>query len=148
MRINRPVFVSPLRLAVRTSPFHGENRGSIPLGDAIIFIKIFDTMSSQSGLPEKSSQTVGDGCKDVNLAGHTQNPYGCTCKTCRKPRYWLWILGFALFYIVSVVPVGLFLYTFKTQLGIDALKYGGFHTYKWCLIQAVRGETKKPYYHD
>ena len=27
--------VRPLRLAVRTPPFHGGNRGSIPLGDAI-----------------------------------------------------------------------------------------------------------------
>lgn len=29
-------FLSPLRLAVRTSPSHGGNTGSIPVGDTIL----------------------------------------------------------------------------------------------------------------
>ncbi len=67
----------------------------------------------------------------------------CTCKTCRKPRYWLWILGFLAVYVFSVIPVGLFLYTAKSNLGIDVFRHGGYHTFKWCLIQSVRGERTK-----
>jgi uncharacterized protein YqfA (UPF0365 family) len=36
-------------------------------------------------------------------------------------------------YLVSTVPVGLFIYSIKTAVGIDIFKEGGFHTYMHCL---------------
>ena len=30
-------------------------------------------------------------------------------------------------YLLSTVPVGLFLYSMKTAIGIDIFKHGGFH---------------------
>jgi hypothetical protein len=35
-------------------------------------------------------------------------------------------------YLVSTVPVGLFLYSMKTAIGIDIFKHGGFHAYMQC----------------
>lgn len=36
-------------------------------------------------------------------------------------------------YLISTVPVGLFLYSVKTAIGFDIFKEGGFHTYMRCL---------------
>ena len=41
-------------------------------------------------------------------------------------------------YLVSTVPVGLFLYSLKTQLGLDLFKTGGFHAYMQCVIPLQR----------
>lgn len=89
--------------------------------------------------------------KDPNLTQHmnccgpdshapapTQDACTCTCKTCRKPRYKLWVLGFALFYVLSVVPVGLLLYTFKSEMGWDIFKVGGYHKFKYCIREALK----------
>ena len=61
----------------------------------------------------------------------------CGCKTCRKPRYWLWILGFLAFYVLSVVPVGLMLYTIKNTTGFNVFKYGGYHAYLSCVKESL-----------
>ena len=36
-------------------------------------------------------------------------------------------------YLVSTVPVGLFLYSLKTEVGLDIFRHGGFHAYMQCL---------------
>jgi hypothetical protein len=36
-------------------------------------------------------------------------------------------------YLLSTVPVGLFLYSLKTAVGFDLFKQGGVHTYMQCL---------------
>jgi hypothetical protein len=36
-------------------------------------------------------------------------------------------------YLVSTVPVGLFLYSFKTEVGFNIFRDGGFHAYMQCL---------------
>ena len=38
-----------------------------------------------------------------------------------------------LLYLMSTVPVGLFLYSFKTEVGFDIFRDGGFHAYMQCL---------------
>jgi hypothetical protein len=36
-------------------------------------------------------------------------------------------------YLVSTVPIGLFLYSLKTKAGVDIFGRGGFHAYMRCL---------------
>ena len=36
-------------------------------------------------------------------------------------------------YLASTVPVGLFLYSLKSYVGLDIFKTGGFHAYVQCL---------------
>jgi hypothetical protein len=36
-------------------------------------------------------------------------------------------------YLVSTVPIGLFLYSLKTKAGINVFGSGGFHAYLQCL---------------
>jgi hypothetical protein len=36
-------------------------------------------------------------------------------------------------YLVSTVPVGLFLYSLKTDSGVNIFAEGGFHAYMQCL---------------
>jgi hypothetical protein len=47
-------------------------------------------------------------------------------------RAGLFALLFAL-YLASTVPVGLFLYSLKTDSGINIFAEGGFHAYMRCL---------------
>jgi hypothetical protein len=51
-------------------------------------------------------------------------------KTAR--RIGLYAVAFAL-YLASTMPVGLFLYSIKTEVGIDIFTRGGFHAYMRCL---------------
>jgi hypothetical protein len=53
---------------------------------------------------------------------------------------WGWLVAFAIFYMATVMPVGLFLYTVKMDAGLDIFKRGGFHAYLQCL-EAATGET-------
>jgi hypothetical protein len=39
----------------------------------------------------------------------------------------------AVLYLVSTVPVGLFLYSLKTKADINLFEHGGFDTYMQCL---------------
>jgi hypothetical protein len=39
----------------------------------------------------------------------------------------------AILYLVSAVPVGLFLYSLKTDAGFDIFSPGGYHAYVQCL---------------
>ncbi|TKW61409.1 MAG: hypothetical protein DI628_01955 [Blastochloris viridis] len=64
------------------------------------------------------------------------NGCSCGCKTCRKPRYWLWILGFALFYVVSAAPLGLLAYTVKNTFDLNVFQYGGYHAYLSCIRES------------
>jgi hypothetical protein len=43
---------------------------------------------------------------------------------------------FVALYLVSTVPVGLFLYSLKTEVGLDIFKHGGYHAYVQCLRQS------------
>ena len=36
-------------------------------------------------------------------------------------------------YLASTVPVGLFIYSIKTEVGLDIFREGGFHAYMQCL---------------
>jgi hypothetical protein len=47
-------------------------------------------------------------------------------------RIGLYALIFAL-YLASTVPVGLFLYSVKSAVGLDIFSEGGFHTFMQCL---------------
>ena len=47
-------------------------------------------------------------------------------------RFVLYSLLFVL-YLVSTVPVGLFIYSIKTQVGFDIFRDRGFHAYMRCL---------------
>ena len=77
----------------------------------------------------KPPESFGDSGKTAVCACTDKNAQ----KICRKPRYWLWIVVFFAVYVVSVVPVGLFLYTIKTEAGIDLFRYGGLHAYGECI---------------
>jgi hypothetical protein len=43
---------------------------------------------------------------------------------------------FVALYLISTVPVGLFLYSLKTEVGVDIFKHGGYHAYVQCLRQS------------
>jgi hypothetical protein len=44
----------------------------------------------------------------------------------------------AILYLVSTVPVGLFLYSLKTDAGFDVFRPGGYHAYLQCLSTSFR----------
>lgn len=46
-----------------------------------------------------------------------------------------WALVFLVLYAVTSVPVGLFLYSLKSEAGIDVFTKTGFHGYMDCLKQ-------------
>ena len=39
-------------------------------------------------------------------------------------------------YLASTVPVGLFIYSMKTEVGLDIFRNGGFHAYMMCLSRS------------
>lgn len=39
-------------------------------------------------------------------------------------------------YLASTVPVGLFIYSMKTEVGLDIFRDGGFHAYMTCLSRS------------
>lgn len=41
-------------------------------------------------------------------------------------------------YVVTAVPVGLFLYTWKTEKGINIFTYTGFHSYLGCIAHEAQ----------
>ena len=51
-------------------------------------------------------------------------------KTWRRIGLWATLL---VVYLASTVPVGLFIYSMKTEVGLDIFRDGGFHTYMRCL---------------
>lgn len=50
---------------------------------------------------------------------------------------WPWIIGFLVIYIITVMPVGLFIYTLKMDANLNLLNRGGFHAYLQCLEAAA-----------
>ena len=50
-------------------------------------------------------------------------------------RIALYVILFAV-YLVSTVPVGLSMYSLKTEVGLDIFKEGGFHAYMACLSRS------------
>lgn len=44
-------------------------------------------------------------------------------------------------YFASTVPVGLFIYSFKTKVGLDIFRDGGFHAYMMCLSKSFPMST-------
>lgn len=65
---------------------------------------------------------------------------------------WGWLTAFAIIYLITVMPVGLWLYTVKMDANLNLLNRGGFHAYLQCLEaaaghplpQALRLEPKAP----
>jgi len=51
-------------------------------------------------------------------------------KTWRRIGLWVILL---VVYLESTVPVGLFIYSMKTKVGLDIFRDGGFHAYMRCL---------------
>lgn len=56
--------------------------------------------------------------------------------------------GLLVLYLVSTVPVGLFLYSMKSKVGLDIFRNGGFHAYMQCLsrsfpLPGTRAQTRK-----
>lgn len=47
------------------------------------------------------------------------------------------LLIFVIIYVVTVVPVGLFLYSLKSNAGYNVFSKGGYHTYLKCLAVSV-----------
>jgi hypothetical protein len=43
-----------------------------------------------------------------------------------------------ILYLISTVPVGLFLYSLKTDAGFDIFRPGGYHAYVQCLDVSFR----------
>lgn len=59
------------------------------------------------------------------------------------------LLSLVLFvlYLASTIPVGLFLYSIKSEAGINLFSRTGFHSYLHCLktqALAIAPETEKP----
>jgi hypothetical protein len=54
----------------------------------------------------------------------------------KKPfKISLIVLALLVLYFLTVIPVGLFLYSVKSDLGINMFTKGGFHSYMHCLRQ-------------
>lgn len=47
----------------------------------------------------------------------------------------LLVVFFLLLYLITSVPVGLFLYSIKSNANIDIFSHTGFHSYMGCLRQ-------------
>lgn len=45
----------------------------------------------------------------------------------------VWALLLLVVYLVTSVPVGLFLYSLKSSMNIDVFSHTGFHSYLYCL---------------
>jgi hypothetical protein len=45
-------------------------------------------------------------------------------------------------YLASAVPVGLFIYSIKTEVGLDIFSDGGFHAYMGCLTRSFPLHSK------
>lgn len=50
---------------------------------------------------------------------------------------WGWLAAFAVIYLLTVMPVGLWLYTVKMDANLNLLNRGGFHAYLQCLEAAA-----------
>lgn len=44
---------------------------------------------------------------------------------------------FLLLYLISTVPVGLFLYSLKSESGINIFSKTGYHAYVYCLKEQI-----------
>tara|TARA_R110001592_G_scaffold16881_3_gene71423 strand:- start:36260 stop:36517 length:258 start_codon:yes stop_codon:yes gene_type:complete len=56
------------------------------------------------------------------------------------------VVVFTIVYLVSSVPVGLFLYSLKSDIGINVFSKTGFHSYVQCLREQaykIKIENKK-----
>jgi hypothetical protein len=56
-----------------------------------------------------------------------------TWKTWRRIAWYAILL---VVYLASTVPVGLFIYSLKTKVGLDIFRDGGFHAYMGCLSRS------------
>jgi len=51
-------------------------------------------------------------------------------------RRWALYALILVIYLASTVPVGLFIYSIKTAVGVDIFRQGGFHAYMQCLTKS------------
>jgi hypothetical protein len=62
-----------------------------------------------------------------------------TRKTWRRTGWYATLL---VVYLASTVPVGLFIYSIKTEVGLDIFREGGFHAYMGCLSRSFPLQSK------
>lgn len=54
-----------------------------------------------------------------------------------KSKRALWIVFFSVLYLATSVPVGLFIYSLKSDAGLNIFSKTGFHSYMFCLKEQV-----------
>ena len=55
----------------------------------------------------------------------------------------LWFVFFVVLYLATSVPVGLFIYSLKSDAGLNIFSKTGFHSYMFCLKeQAALAQEK------
>lgn len=47
------------------------------------------------------------------------------------------VFAFIVLYLVTSVPLGMFLYTLKSELGLNVFKKTGYHGYVNCLVEQL-----------
>lgn len=53
-------------------------------------------------------------------------------------KYFLVTLFVLIFYVMTSVPLGLFIYSWKTDNGLNFFSKTGFHSYMSCLAQEAK----------
>ena len=72
-------------------------------------------------------------------------------RSMKRPMEWKTWRRVALYaillvvYFASTVPVGLFIYSMKTKVGLDIFRDGGFHAYMICLSRSFPLSTPTPH---
>lgn len=56
----------------------------------------------------------------------------------RVLKYFFITVFVLIFYIVTSVPLGLFIYSWKTNSGLNIFSRTGFHSYMSCLAQEAK----------
>jgi len=47
------------------------------------------------------------------------------------------VFTFIVIYLITSVPLGMFLYTLKSELGLNVFKKTGYHGYVNCLVEQL-----------
>jgi hypothetical protein len=77
-----------------------------------------------------TAKTFGSVCNAGFPVLLIRSPHRTEAKLARRIGFYSLLLAV---YLVSTVPVGLFLYSLKTAVGFDLFKEGGVHAYMQCL---------------
>lgn len=67
----------------------------------------------------------------------------------RVSKIFIIILGVVALYVVTAIPLGMLVYTWKTQKGIDVFSSGGLHSFARCIRQeANRARINESILHE